>query len=411
MESMTRIALFHPSFGVPGGGELLCLSQAKALKRMGDEPALVTLAYDPLRWQSLLDGVPVEEIGKRRWTDLFHGWGRMAKLIRRGRRAEPFLRGFDVVLAGNHPCNAMLGASDLGARKVWQCNEPPRSLHPGEANPVVAARAASEAAALELCTREWREKASRHGALFHSRSRAALARYDIAQTARLDHVFAISEFSRNNARRIYGRCGQEVVNPIVSFPEGGHSRRGLDRSGLHLLVHGRLEVRKNVDTVIRGFTMFHRAHPACHLHVVGDGEARLVLEAIAATLLPPTACTFHGYLPPAELAAVYERCDVFALLTLDEPFGMVYPEAAAKGLLLIGPDHGGPKEILDDGRLGWCVDAFSPEALAQAFEEVWALPDAEVDRRRVEADRACRARYSEAVIGPQLRRVILEGHD
>jgi glycosyltransferase involved in cell wall biosynthesis len=96
---------------------------------------------------------------------------------------------------------------------------------------------------------------------------------------------------------------------------------------------------------------------------------------------------------------------VFALLTLDEPFGMVFPEAAARGLLLVGPDHGGPFEIMDGGRLGWPCDPFSPEAFAAALFEINGLDDADVDRRRAKADLACRDRYSEAVIGPQLLRI------
>ena len=157
-----------------------------------------------------------------------------------------------------------------------------------------------------------------------------------------------------------------------------------------MLVHSRIEVLKNIDTVIRGFAQFHAASQGSHLHVVGDGPARASLQALAAQLLPAGAFTFHGYLSDAELRRVYDACDVFALLPLDEPFGMVFPEAAAKGLLLIGPDHGGPLEILDGGRLGWCVDAFSPEALAQALSQVASLSDAEADRRRAQADQACR---------------------
>ncbi len=136
--------------------------------------------------------------------------------------------------------------------------------------------------------------------------------------------------------------------------------------------------------------------------MVGDGPFRDRLEALASVECRPGTVRFHGYLPAEDLQAVYEACDVFALLTLDEPFGMVYPEAAAKGLLLIGPDHGGPLEILDGGRLGWVVDAFSPTALAEALASVWSLDDAEVDRRREEVDRACRSRFGLQAVGPQL---------
>ncbi|HMI88722.1 MAG TPA: hypothetical protein VK550_31805, partial [Polyangiaceae bacterium] len=90
------------------------------------------------------------------------------------------------------------------------------------------------------------------------------------------------------------------------------------------------------------------------------------------------------------------------------PFGMVFPEAAARGLLLIGPDHGGPFEIMDGGRLGWPCDPFSPEALGDVLFEVSGLADADVGQRRGKADRACRDRYSESVIGPQLLRALGE---
>lgn len=409
---MTRIAMFHPAFGVPGGAEFLCIEEALYLRGAGEDVSLVTLEFDPVRWNARIQGLPVRVAPKRRWTDVFGGFSRMAKLRTRGHRATGIMGDFEIVVAHNHPCNAMLGASDIRGRKVWQCNEPPRGLHPREANPRITQQLMRLGGAGEdASTRLWvkvlsdLDKDAKRGS-----SRLVRASFDIEQTAKLDHIYAISEFSRDNARLIYGRCGDEVVYPIVRFPEGGRTRPGLDRSGLQVLVHSRQEVLKNIDTVIRGFARFQATHPGAHLHLVGEGPARQDLEALAARLIPGGGCSFHGYLSTEKLREVYDRCDVFALLTLDEPFGMVFPEAAAKGLLLIGPDHGGPFEILEGGRLGWCVDPFDPGALSQVLEEVWALPDAEVDRRREAADRACRARFSEAAIGPQLRRVILEGH-
>jgi glycosyltransferase involved in cell wall biosynthesis len=233
--------------------------------------------------------------------------------------------------------------------------------------------------------------------------------YDLEAARGLDLIYAISEFSRDNARRIYGRCREEVIYPIVRFPESGPRRGGLDRSVRRILVHSRLEVLKNIDTVVRGFEVFRASSPVpCELHVVGEGPSRESLESLAGSLCPSGSVRFHGYLSDEALREVYAACDVFALLTLDEPFGMVYPEAAARGLLLVGPDHGGPLEILDGGRLGWTVDAFSPEALAEALARIWGLDDAEVDRRRAEADRACRARFGIEAIGPQLMAVLSE---
>lgn len=406
-----RVVLFHPSFETVGGAEILAAEQAQALRARGDQVRIVTFGYDPGRWAARFEGMPVDLIRKRHWSDLFVMWNRIAKLRARGRRAQFRLRDAEVVLAYNYPCNAMLGQADTGARKVWQCNEPPRSLHLQEANPALYQRVKglrSGATFEDLASRDYQksllvyeEDLSRNGKI------AARRRFDLESSAGLDAIFAISEFSRDNARRIYGRCNEEVVYPAVRFPLAARTRKGLDRSGLQVLVHSRLEAFKNIDTVLRGFHRFRARHGSgARLHVVGEGPCGPDLKALAADLFPEGGVQFHGYLPLAELQAVYAACDVFALLTLDEPFGLVYPEAAARGLCLVGPDHGGPMEILEGGRLGQAVDAFSPEALAEALERIWRTDDAAIERMREEADRSCRARFSLEAVLPALVRAL-----
>jgi len=405
---MTRIALLHPSFASAGGAEFLIASQACTMVADGSEVRLVTMAFDPARWSSRFAGVEVQTYTRRHWLDAVMPWDRIGKIRRRARAAAPHLRDRDVVLAYNFPANDMLGSMDLSARTIWQCNEPYRGLHMREANPVLSARVdaarghhledATEAFARRL--QSYDQSMSGTGAL------RARQTFDLKTTSRIDTIFAISDYTRDNARRIYGRCEETPIFPMVRFPEGGRSRRGLDRSGMQVLVHSRLEVLKNIDTVLKGFSRFLKTQPGGRIHIVGEGAHRPRLEALAKELLPASAYRFHGYLPDQDLQKVYEACDVFALLTLDEPFGMVFPEAAAKGLLLIGPDHGGPMEILDGGRLGQVIDAFSPEALAQALEEIWSLDDAEMERRRDVADRACRSRFGIETVGPQLKALL-----
>lgn len=401
-----RISLFHPAFEMIGGAELLVVGQARLLQSLGAEVRIVTLAHDPARWAERLQGLPVEVIEAKHWSDSLLAPSRLAKLRRRARRLSSAFDGADAVLAYNHPASAMLGGARTAGRRVWQCNEPSRSLHMRLGNPTMTARLAEPGE--ELASADHAAKLAEYDGWMRTRKTViARHRFDLEAVPQLDELYAISEFSRDNARAIYGRCREEVVYPIVRFPEGGRARRGLDRSGLKVLVHSRLEFPKNVDTVLRGVKLLRAgACGAAEVHVVGEGPARARLEQVAVELGLEACVRFHGFLSDADLRRVYEACDAFALLTLDEPFGMVYPEAAAKGLLLVGPDHGGPREILDDGRLGWCVDAFSPEALAEALTEIWSLGDEEVERRRAEADRVCRARFGAETIGPQLLRAL-----
>jgi len=400
-----RMAVFHPAFELVRGAEILAATQAGFYRGQGVALDLVTLGYDPGRWASRLDGIPVRKVQKRHWTDLFLGNGQVGKLRVRGNRAADVLKDYDLVVAHNFPANAMLGAARIQARKIWQCNEPPRSLHWRDANPYLASRPPMSPGveipdALQAFTRDL---VSYDRAMVAKTSPWGRRTYDLESAKGLDLIYGISEFSRDNARRIYGRCRDEVIYPLVRFPEGGWRRSGLNRLVRRVLVHSRLEALKNIDTVIRGFHRFRGSSPVpCELHIVGEGPWRARLESLALSLCPDGEVKFHGYLPEAELRGVYEACDVFALLPVDEPFGMVFPEAAAKGLLLVGSDHGGPMEILDGGRLGWTIDAFSPEALCEVLQRIWSSGDAEIDQRREAADRACLSRFSLSAIGPQL---------
>jgi glycosyltransferase involved in cell wall biosynthesis len=402
-----KLGLFHPAFRTLGGAEVLAAAHGRFLVDSGHGVDLVTFGFDPDRWGAALEGVGLRIVPKRHWSEALVFWSRLRKHRARGKRAEQHLQGLDAVIAYNWPCSTMLGRSSTTARKIWHCNEPPRGLHARETNPALTAKLLAGGGECDALDTFRSSLASWDRKMEKKASRYWLRQEDLQAIKGIDDLWALSEFSAANLRAVYGPRKVEVIYPMVRFPEGLAKQRGLDRGGLQVLVHSRLEVLKNVDTVIRGFAQFRaKVNPSARLHVVGEGDHRSRLESLARALGLEEAVEFHGFLPDEKLRQVYDVCDVFALLTLDEPFGMVFPEAAAKGLLLIGPDHGGPLEILEGGRIGWCVDPFDSSALCGALEEVWSLPDGEVMRRRAEADRTCRARFGGEAIGKRLLQLL-----
>lgn len=399
-----KIALFHPSLTSLGGAEMQVLDHGHFLQRSGHEVELWAFECDQGRWGEQLESLPVRLATRRHWTDPL-GFSGLSKLERRARRICGSFANHDLVIAHNHPCHSMLGATDLRAAKAWYCHEPPRSLYLREAGPFMAAITESQARrssvaqqALTLLRRHEARIAAIRSTLKTKR------KMDQRAVTGLSTILANSHYTAHNLQHVYGIRPAAVIPPMVRMGDRGLDRRGLDRAGLHILVQSRMELLKNQEGVIRGFAAFHRRHPDAHLHLVGEGAQRKPLEALATSLAPADAMTFHGFLPGPALAALYHRCDVFALLPLDEPFGMVFPEAASRGLLLVGPDHGGPWEIMDGGAYGWGVDPFEPEAFSEALERIWALSDDEVQRRREAADAACRARYAPETVAPQLLR-------
>ena len=404
------IGMAHPSFATTGGAEVLAARHAEYLRSMGHEVRLVTMALDPDRWPQLVRDVDVRVVGKR-WTDNVRFPSDFPKHRRRAARQAAELRGARVVLAENYPGNVVATEVPGVERAVWYCNEPSRRLYARETLPALAAyvdaaRPEDDSPLLAYARRVF----ARHSAsLRPKRSPATERTVDAAAVARLSCVIGDSGFAAELVRRVYGRTADAVVYPTVPLIDPPRRSTGMDSGGLRVLVHARLELVKNVETVIRGFAAFRERHPGVHeLHVVGRGPDGARLHEIARQGRGGLgqAVRFHGFLEQRSLEALYARCHVMALLPIDEPFGMVFPEAAQRGLLLIGPDHGGPLEILDEGRLGWAVDAFSSDPIADAFANAWRLSDVEVSRRRERTAKACRDRYGPAATLPALHALL-----
>ena len=164
---------------------------------------------------------------------------------------------------------------------------------------------------------------------------------------------------------------------------------------------------QNLDTLLEGFARFRqRTDPRATLSIVGTGSALPALKELARALGIEAGVRFHGFLSDRELDELSAACDVFACVPLDEPFGLVFPEAMARGLLALGPDHGGPAEILEQGKFGEVVDPLDPDAIAVGFARLRRLSDADVARRRTLADAACRARYATDVVGARMLELV-----
>lgn len=402
-----NLAVVHPNFTAVGGAELLIARHGAHLHRLGHCVRLVTMRLDRARWPDLAEEMDAR-VAEWRWTDAIAGLGRFQKQRFRAARLAAELRGVDAVLAGNYPGNVAAADAEDAGRRVWLCMEPARRLYPRETFPTLAARVGATTVGDDsrLLAKARRLFARHDGD--PARSLAAERRMDIGAVSRLDAIVAISEFTAGNVRRIYGRSTDAIVYPTIEIIEGSRRTTGMDEAGLRVLVHSRLEWSKNIEVVLLAFAAFRTRFPGAHeLHVVGTGRERDRLAETAREQGIGAAVRFHGFLSAPDLEALYARCEMMALLPADEPFGMVYPEAAMRGLLLAGPDHGGPLEILDGGALGWALDIFSPEPLADAFAEAWRLPAAEVTRRRERAATACRDRYGpESTLGRMAAQLI-----
>jgi len=104
------------------------------------------------------------------------------------------------------------------------------------------------------------------------------------------------------------------------------------------------------------------------VHVVaGDGDDRPRLERRAAELAGAGVVRFLGYVPEEELPDLYRLADLFVMPSSQEGFGIVYLEAAACGLRVVGGIGGGSADAIADERIGGLVPPNDGPALAQAI--------------------------------------------
>jgi phosphatidylinositol alpha-1,6-mannosyltransferase len=146
----------------------------------------------------------------------------------------------------------------------------------------------------------------------------------------------------------------------------------------------RMVPRKGQDTLIRAWPQVLAAAGetlAPVLLLVGDGPYRGQLERLAQRTGVSRSVVFTGAVPLAELPAHYIAGNVFAMPCrtrkrgLDvEGLGIVYLEASASGLPVVGGDSGGAPDAILDGETGYVVPGRDVAAVARRISELLADP-------------------------------------
>ena len=131
---------------------------------------------------------------------------------------------------------------------------------------------------------------------------------------------------------------------------------------------------KGMDTLITALPRLLTRWPELQLAAVGEGDDRAWLADLAEENGVNLHVHFLSGLSYAELAACYGHCDIFALPSRGEGFGLVYLEAMACGKPVIGGAHGGAPEVIEDSKTGYLVEHGDPAQLAMAIETLLADP-------------------------------------
>jgi glycosyltransferase involved in cell wall biosynthesis len=136
-----------------------------------------------------------------------------------------------------------------------------------------------------------------------------------------------------------------------------------------ILTVGRLsaaEAYKGHDRVIRALPRIRAKVPNTKYLIVGGGDDRPRLEAIAHEQNVANAVIFAGRVAHEELPDYYRLCDLYAMPSTGEGFGIVFLEALASGKPVLAGNRDGAVDALNGGELGVLVDPHDEALLAEA---------------------------------------------
>lgn len=141
-----------------------------------------------------------------------------------------------------------------------------------------------------------------------------------------------------------------------------------------ILYVGRLSAEKDVAMLINAFDLLKKSGTNAHLHIVGDGPEMASLPTLAARLGLEEAITFHGGIPPNQLAAHYQRATVLALPSRHESFGRVIIEAFTLGLPVVATATEGATTLIIEGKNGFLTPVGAPNRMAEKLRLVLEEP-------------------------------------
>ena len=196
-------------------------------------------------------------------------------------------------------------------------------------------------------------------------------------TQKMDFAITISNFTKNNFTAWSKKTVQFLLPCAIEmdcFSPGAKDQQLINKYGLSgksiVTTLGRLDASeryKGFDEVIDVIPKLLEQFPDLVYIIAGDGTDRFRLEEKVKRLNLAASVIFLGYIDESNKVALYRSTDVFVMPGRGEGFGIVYLEARACGIPVIGSTLDASREALMEGELGQLVNPDNPIEIQDAI--------------------------------------------
>lgn len=178
----------------------------------------------------------------------------------------------------------------------------------------------------------------------------------------LHHVHAIS-------------CGIDARNYTPSFEPRSENR---------IVFVGRVTGEKQIDVLVRAVALLP-ADLDAKLEIVGDGDQRRNLEALAEQLGIRDRVTFTGYVSDEELRKAYTRATLLGMPSIAELQSIVTMEAMASALPVVAANAMALPHLVHDGENGYLFAPGNAQEMADKIERILRMPEDELTAMKRES--------------------------
>ncbi|MEH2385322.1 MAG: glycosyltransferase [Nostoc sp.] len=131
-----------------------------------------------------------------------------------------------------------------------------------------------------------------------------------------------------------------------------------------------VERYKGYDQILQALPYIRQIIPDVHYIIVGKGNDKSRIKQMIAQLGLQNCVTLAGFIPDEQLCDYYNLCDVFAMPSKREGFGIVYLEALGCGKPVLGGNQDGAIDALCHGELGALVNPDNVEEIARTLVQI-----------------------------------------
>jgi glycosyltransferase involved in cell wall biosynthesis len=221
-----------------------------------------------------------------------------------------------------------------------------------------------------------------------------------------DCLLAVSDFTRSRmASALALDTDRIALLPNTFDPEQFYpgrkphyllKRYGLAENQPVILTIARLagaERYKGYDQLLRALPLVRDQFPNVRYVLGGRGADRARIEALIRDLDVSANVTLAGYVPDHELRSHYNLCDVFAMPSKGEGFGIVFLEALGCGKPVLAGNKDGSVDAVLNGALGVLID---PDNVTEIANALIAILSRKHSNRMMSDPDALRSRAIEA---------------